>query len=460
VKIHPSDLLLEETLLCLGGAQRSILQHLATCTECQSRLGCRISQRPHPGASTISLDALGLTWPKSSRLAGSVDYSNAIERSERKYLKHAEALRQERAEAPVLLAELLNHRPEQRKLVSANSPRFQTWGLYELLLERSWEIRGESRARSEELAQLAIHLAPHLDQGYYPLALVEDLLARGWSYIANLRRLASDFSGAEEAFERAYAHLKRGTHEPLERALFLDLKASFRGAQRRLDEAIRMLRRAVTIFLHQGDGHLAGKSLVNLAAIYGYAQEHEAAISVLRNALQLIDPSQDERLLLCAWHNLTEYLTNLGRFIEAQGLYRKARPLYRKYDDEYWHNRRLWVKGKIARGLGQSQEAEALFLEARERYLSEEIPFDAALVSLELAVLYAEQDRTAELKQLATEMLAIFSSRHTQCEALAALTFLKQAADAERLTIQTAAGISTFLRRAEADPSLKFEGPI
>ena len=151
----------------------------------------------------------------------------------------------------------------------------------------------------------------------------------------------------------------------------------------------------------------------------------------------------------------------MGRFIEAQGLYRQARPLYRKYqEDTEYGTRRLWVKGRIARGLGQILEAEALFMAARARFLANDTPYDAALVSLELATLYAEQDRTAELKQLAAEMLSIFTSRHVHREAMAALMFVKQAIDAEQLTIQTAARITNFLTRSAGDPSLKFETQV
>jgi tetratricopeptide (TPR) repeat protein len=195
--------------------------------------------------------------------------------------------------------------------------------------------------------------------------------------------------------------------------------------------------------------------------IHSWAGETEASIAVLHQSLTLIDPGQDERLLLCAWQNLIDYVVNSGRFIEAQGLYRKARPLYRKYlDDCEFGTRRLCLKGRIAHGLGQHLEAEALLLAARERFLAEEIPYDAALVSLELAVLYAEQKRTAELKQLAAEMLPIFTALQIHPEALAALMFLKQAVDAERLTVQTAVDVARFLRRAEVDPSLKFEAPV
>jgi tetratricopeptide (TPR) repeat protein len=239
--------------------------------------------------------------------------------------------------------------------------------------------------------------------------------------------------------------------------MFLDLKASLRRAQRRFDEAVGLLRRAVSIFLRQGDQHRAGKSLVNLSTVFDYAGRPEEAIDVLRQALPLIDSKDDDRLQMAAWHSLVWYHTSVGRFIEAQGIYSKARPLYAKFESSGYGNRRLWVKGRIEHGLGQSESAEALLAAARNGFLGEGISYEAALVSMEIAMIYSGQGRLAELKQLAAEMLPIFSSLRIQREALAALMFLKQALDAERLTTEAVTRVATFLQRAQRDPTLKFE---
>ena len=58
--------------------------------------------------------------------------------------------------------------------------------------------------------------------------------------------------------------------------------------------------------------------------------------------------------------------------------------------------------------------------------------YDTALVSLDLASLYAEQGRMAELKRIAEEMVPFFSSRQIHREALAALDYWRQAVEAER----------------------------
>jgi tetratricopeptide (TPR) repeat protein len=383
-------------------------------------------------------------------------YAEAMDRSQPEVVAHGRALARERAQAPSLFVELTGHGITQRDLIVRNDHRFRTWGLFELLIERALEVAVRDSGYAEELGLLALRLSEQLDPVVYDARMIEDYRGRAWAHIGNARRIRSDLRGAEEAFDKADELLRKGSQESVERAIFLDFKASLRRDQRRFDEAIRLLIRAVSIFLQHGHRHRGGRSLVNLSIVHHYAGRPEAGIPLLHQALELIDPEQEPRLLLCARHNLIDYLASAGRFMEAQGLYRETRPLYRDFPDAWAQNRRKWVRGKIAGGLGQPRLAESLFLAARDGFVAEGIPYDTALVSLEIATLYAEQGRTDDLKRLAREMLPIFSSLQIHREALAALTFLKQAIETEQASLPVVAGVAAYLRKARHDPGLRF----
>jgi tetratricopeptide (TPR) repeat protein len=442
LKIHPNDMTLEELLLSLRPEQDVYLDHLVRCERCRRRFQELRERR--------STKALG--WPIDP-------YAEAMDRSAPEVDAHSRALARERAQAPALFVELTAYAVTQRGLIVRNDPRFRTWGLFELLIERSLELAGRDSGYAEELGLLALRLSDQLDPHVYDARLIEDYRGRAWAHIGNARRIRSDLRGADEAFEKADAHLRKGTQESVERAIFLDLKASHRRAQRRFDEAVKLLRRAVSIFVQHGHRHRAGRSLVNMSVVYHYAGQPEAGIPLLHRALELIDSEQEPRLLLCARHNLIDYLSSVGRFLEAQELYRETRPLYRDFPDPWAQNRRKWVRGKIARGMEQPRLAESLFMAARDGFVEEGVPYDTALVSLEIATLYAEQGRTQDLKRLAQEMVPIFSSLQIHREALAALTFLKQAIEAERASLDVVTGVATYLRRARHDPGLRFEVP-
>lgn len=444
MKIHPNDDALEEFLLSLADPHRALVRHLATCAYCRARVA--YLPRPVP----LRPD----TPPGRDVIPG---YESALAESRRSLSEWGAGLEKERDDAPGLYVELLGQPAEAHDLLLRESPRFQTWGLYELLVERSLEVSLQDPSFGERLGLLALRLADRLDRERYGTERIADLRGRAWAFVGNACRLQFDLQGSEEAFRRAYLELKKGTRDGLERAIFLDLKASLRRDQRRFDESLRLLRRANDLFLSHGERHRAGRSLVKASTVQYHAGNPEEAISLLNKSLPLIDPEQEPRLLLCARHNLVDYMAGSGRFLEAQRLYRDARPLYRSFDEPWVQNRRRWVRGKISKGLGQLQHAETRLLAARDGFVAEGVPYDTALVSLELALLYAEQGRTAELKRLAAEMVPIFASRHIHREALAALAFFRQAVEAETAGAELVGKIAAYLRRAEADPGLRFE---
>jgi tetratricopeptide (TPR) repeat protein len=347
--------------------------------------------------------------------------------------------------------------PARRRLLIRNSPKFQTWGLCELLLERCRETAIQNPTGAEELAVFALEVSTRLGTTSYRAGLIQDLQARAWSYLGNALRVRSEFRDSEAAFQKAEVFLRKGSRDPVERAIFLDLKASLRRAQRRFDEALGLLRRAVEIFLRAGHRHLAGRSLVTMDTIHCYAGRPERGIPLLYQAIKLIDSDRAPRLQLCAQHNLIHDLAETGRFTEAQKLYRETCSLYRDFPDSWTQNRRKWVKGKISFGFGRIAQAERLLLAARDGFIEDGIPYDAALVSLELAILYTREGRTDDLKRLAREIFPIFSSLQIHREALAALSFLQKAVKAEQASLELIARVADYLRRAEHDPELRFE---
>ena len=472
MKIHPHELLLEELLASVPADRREMLGHVLRCERCREKAQGMLAMLQLQAAAAPPLSpgkalpaggaAKVLRWPgrgqSSLSVLNDLDYGPALERSTVFFRERQAAHERERAEAAGLGAELLAHPPERRPMLARHQPRFHTWGVYQLLVERSRERSFQEPREAESLAQLALELADHLDAGYYGAHRIEDLRARAWGHAGNARRVGGDLAAAGEAFERAFEHLARGTREPLERAILLDLRASLLRAERRFDDAMKLLEEALGVFLEAGDHHRAGRALVGLDNVLHHAGRPEEGIPLLYRALELIDPAQEPRLLLCAWHNLIDDLAEAGRFMEAQKLLRQAEPVYRRSPEPWSQTRRLWVEGKIARGLGQQERAEALLRAARDGFLAQDLPYDLALVSLELAALCAEQGRAAEVRRIAAEMLPLFSSRRIHREALAALTLWRDAAVAAVAGAPQAltAELLGYLKRARFDPELRF----
>jgi len=451
VRIHPHDLLLQEPASACPEVRAKCLKHLADCSKCQDKLRWLLHLRPSPLASKV------LRFERRQALPA--HYDPVLANASRSLAPVEGAYARERAEAPGLYAELMQVPAGRRTLLVRNRPRFQTWGLCERLLHESQEENFQDPALGESLALLAVEVLDYLDAAVYGTAPLDDLRARAWAYVANSRRVRSDLQGAEEAFDFAFSFLRLGTGDSMEKALVLDLKASLLTKQGRLPEALRLLRRSMVIFLEFGETHRAGRALVRTSSVHALAGEPEKGIALLYRALDLIDPAREPRLRLIAWHNLIDNLTETGQFMTAHKLLVKARPLYQKFPQSWLLNPRKWMEGKIARGLGQIDQAESLLLEARDGFLLMDAVFDSAFVSFDLASLYAEQGRMAELKRLAEQMVQIFSSRQVHREALAALDYWQQAVEAEQVCATLIAGIASFLRRVEHNPDLRFQTP-
>lgn len=452
MKIHPHDSVLQEFAASFPEDREECLEHLIDCLDCQKRLRRLIHCLPSGSAAKVV--------PLERPPLASVSYDPILDRVSRPLRRLQSLYAKERAEAQGLFSELSQHTPEKRPLLLRNSARFHTWGFCELLLRHSEEQNFHDAAYGESLASLSLEVLDRLDPASYGgVEALEDLRARAWAYVANSRRVKADLRGAEEAFALAFAALKRGAWEPMDRAVLLDLKASLLRAQRRFGKALSFMHRAAKIFLDLGERHQAGRVLVSMSIVHLVASEPEKSIPVLYRALALIDPVRDPRLLLTVWHNLIDNLLESGRLMEAQKVLVKARPLYRRFLESRVQNRLTWVEGKMARGLGQQEQAEALLLAARNGFLGVNAPYEMALVSLELASLYAEQGRMTELKRVSEEMMPIFSSRQIHREALAALAFWRQTVAAEKAGLKLVTGVATYLKRAQHDPELRFEQP-
>jgi hypothetical protein len=128
----------------------------------------------------------------------------------------------------------------------------------------------------------------------------------------------------------------------------------------------------------------------------------------------------------------------LERYAEAAALLPKVRELAEQQADELSLIRVVWLEARVAAGQGRTAEAEAGLNQARRDFADHDLPYDAALASLDLAVLWLGEGRTAEVRELATEMQAIFKANGIHREALAALRLFCEAAREETATVELA----------------------
>ncbi len=319
------------------------------------------------------------------------------------------------------------------------------WGLCQLLLQKSREAIFSDPVRAVELANLALRVVRHLGKAYDPNWVME-LRARCFAYLGNARRVLGELRSAEDAFVRAESCLAQSTSGNIEiQAEILDLKSSLRRAQRRLDQALELVDEALVLYRQAGEARGIGKLLLQKAKILEETGSLAEAIDLLHRIADEIDPVRELQLVRYSRFNLLSCLVSAERFAEAEVLLPEIRAAETAQPLDLVRLR--WIEGLIDLGLGRLGPAEAAFREVQREFLERQMGYDAALVSLDLARLFAQESCTEDLKRLAAELMPIFQSRDVNREAIVALLMFQRACEEERLTVDLARQFSAYLRR-------------
>jgi tetratricopeptide (TPR) repeat protein len=433
-------------------AQRNmrVTRHLlAGCGECQRRIRASGWEEERL-ERLLTLPAAEVDEPTAA--ARGFDYERAFGGAETAVAEFmatqrlTETLSERTADA--LLAELgfLSHQDRLRH--AAEDRRFARPGLVHRLLERSYAQRHRDPAAMLELADLARVIADVCSTEATGGARRRiDLQSLAWSHYGNALRVGAKLAAAEHALAEAERWRERGTGDPLLRARLREHLAALHIHQRRVDSALAMAEEACQIYRDLGEGHELARSMVHKATAYHLAGETESEVRLLNRAIPLIEQERDPQLMLAALHNLVGAYIELERPEDAIELRAEARQLHEEVDDDLIGLRASWQDGQLLRALGRLGNAEAALLRARQGFLEHDLPYEVAVLSLDLAAVYLKMGRTEETRRTVEEALPIFRSLRVGRETLAALLQLRQLADREQEALGLVRVIDAQLRR-------------
>ncbi len=363
----------------------------------------------------------------------------------------------EAQDADEFLAELDRMPFEEQHRAVRERDDLQTWGLCHLLLQRSRNEVLDDPARSVDAAELAVQIALQLGPAYDP-AWVLDLQGRAYAYLGNARRVLGELRSAEGAFRLAENQVAAsGTGNLRIEAELLGLKATLRRDQRRFGEALSLIDRAIMIYREDPsarDSHLAGRAHLNKAHTLLEMGKPAQAMPHLRRAAAMITPEREPRLDLVLHHNLLESLVQSDLLDEAEALLPKVHSLAQRLGSDLDLVRLTWHEAKLRFHRGQNDRAEHLLREVQLEFLTRRLGYDAAMVCLDLAILFAQSARLGDLKRLAVEVLPIFEDRSIHREAIASLMLFQKACEEERLTLSLALHLSNHLSRERRQPGI------
>jgi tetratricopeptide (TPR) repeat protein len=350
-----------------------------------------------------------------------------------------------------LLFQVLQGLPEDEQWAVVRAAReYQSWALVERLCEESTVQASRDLERAAFLARLARETARRIPG---PKRWVRSVKAYAAAHVANILRVAGKLKASAALFQKAKRLWDAGSDPDgvLDPGRLLDLEASLCRDQRRFEEALALLEQA------RGVSRCPGHTLINTGFTLEAMGEYERAIEVLLEAKSLNDVQADPRLRNILFNNLALDFCHLRRFAEAAELANHVRGIAAEMGDAILLLRVTWIEGRIAAGLGRTEEAMSLLAQARRQFAVRNMGYDVALALLEEAALLLDERRTADVKVLTRGLLTIFEAEEVHREALAALRLFHEAVEREAATAELARRVLRYLFRARHDQSLPFE---
>ena len=359
-------------------------------------------------------------------------------------------------EAGELWAKLKTATREEWRDLVLTFPEYRGWALAVKVCHESERVAAHSAREALELARFALLIAEQF-QGDPRFGAA--LQAYCWVYIANARRVGNDFDGADAGFARAAELLKIGSDPDglLPAWRTLDLEASLRREQHRFPEAFALLDRALELC---GKDPLAkARIFLKKEQVFEQTGNLQAALAALEEASPWVALSQDAYLLFLLRFKSVYHLVHLERYTEAARLLPKVRELAEQQRSHLSLTRLVWLEARTMAGLGQKEEALARLEQVQRTFTAEDLPYDAALAGLDLAVLWLEAGRTKQVWEMANAMQWIFRHQRIDREVLAALKLFCDAAQKEAATAELARQVSTDIEAAMRSASRLADAP-
>jgi tetratricopeptide (TPR) repeat protein len=339
--------------------------------------------------------------------------------------------------------------PREWKGRILEDPAFQIWAFCERLCDESAELAESNPDGAEELAALAVTLAPKVPGED---ALVCGLQEYAWSHLGNACRARGDLAGAEEAFRRAegfFAGAMAGIWpNVLRRYRLAPLTSRFARDQGKLTEAMEKLDfalRLATVATDGGEGQAI--LLLEKGRLHRRFGHTEAAVRELARADEIASRISHPRLALRIAIELGAALCDAGRPGEVRKLSANLRKVAEGLELERF--RLLCLDGRVAAGLGRLKEAEEVLGRDPGEFPGRAIA-DLALLSLEVATLHARDGRTAELRSLAESMSRLAGGPGLNREAAAVLKLCCRLAAQDKLSADRATQFARDLARLGA----------
>lgn len=346
------------------------------------------------------------------------------------------------------LREILRLDPaEALRRVEGARKRFRSLHLVEQLVDvAEQELLGDPR-RSVELLTCARAIVQRPGEEAFPEVQVQVLLC-----FANALRASRRHRDAWQVFTQVRQAM---TENPVIDYELYALRASFEGSfhrdRKNYEEAEKLFSQAILVYRVFGEEKSAAKNLLNLASIHHLRGDQSSAMEALHEAISILEPEEDRKLMAVAVQNLAHYRCVAGDPVGARRILSDHRELLERYvEEEGAEAFRLlivWLEGRIARSLKEYDQAERKLVSAADGFSDLEIGYDTALVLLDLADSYLAAGNGEAVRKLVGEIEPLLSANDLDQEIIAALLLFQNAIEQDLVSSATVALVRKKIKK-------------
>ncbi len=295
--------------------------------------------------------------------------------------------------APALVSELLPLSLDDKLELLERDRRFRSWGLVVHLLEEGYAHRFTQPRRCLRFSAIALRVARSLDLRFYGRSKVWELTVLAQARVANALRLGSEMDQAAEYLRSAMGSAQSVECPRIHAEVALTV-TSFHRTRRDRAAAQESLERALEHLgcLDDPPESLLVNALIQAARRYGDHGDFRKAVSILRRVLP---QTSDPVLRYVVLDNLALYAQSLR---EADVI-REVLDHLRDRQDTSLELRFLTLLGTRLDLMGHSEMA-AVLLDKAGLSMSEKNPFEAILIFLDTARIYAREGEGHKLKEV------------------------------------------------------------
>ena len=439
---HLDDDTLAEYALMRAGASTGSggATHLAECSECTVRLnGLR-----------AFYDALATpqVW-----LEGEHPDVSAREES---LLAFAARAQEEYQAATAKLAPLLaNAVVFVRERVELKDG-FRTSGAVRVLAEAANAACEREPIHARNLADAAVAIADSLPAGEYPADTIRALRGLAWKERANSLRYLAEYEAALDALDHAEREFEHFGTRSFEFASLAYIRAVILTYTDRLDEATQQAALSASIFRDYGDIDRAMRACSVQAGVLFYRHEYRSAASIFEELLAFARSRSDAVETARQAYNAAVCWIEVGDGARADQLLRSARETYTMLGLHTEVARTDWKLAVVPRLHGQLAESISRLRTAKEACEQLGMADEAANASLDLMESLILSGEMREISSLSADVMRHYRRAGKVRQALTAAAFLKEAAAAGQIRIETVQHVRRFVDALGRQPELVF----